>query len=484
VAGDRSIRFLLNDDEVVTRTAAGTTALDYLRRDRGLCGTKEGCREGECGACAILLGRVDESGALSYQAIASCLLPVAELDGTHVVTIEGLGPGLTPVQQAILDRHACQCGFCTPGIVMALTGFFGSCPDLTLEGALDALDGNICRCTGYVAIRDAASALVSEQAPRVPRQDSRVEQLVDMGMLPPSCLGAAARLQEWADQARAEPRGAHLPIVAGATDLYVQKPEALEEEPRLRLVSRMPRARGIRVAAGRLVVGAATTVEELRQSRELARAMVDIAAVLKGDLALVASAPMRNRATLGGNVANASPIGDLSIILLALQARLRLAGPRGRRTVALSAFFRAYKDVDLADDELIQAFEIPIPAPGTLFHFEKVSRRRILDIASVNSAIAVLAADGRVARIAIAAGGVAPVPLLLTRASEYLVGRSIDAETVRRAAGIAVGETAPISDVRGSADYKKLLLRQQVYAHFLTLFPDRVSAEALIGGVA
>jgi xanthine dehydrogenase small subunit len=210
----------------------------------------------------------------------------------------------------------------------------------------------------------------------------------------------------------------------------------------------------------------------------------DLARILRRDLTLVASAPMRNRATLGGNVANASPIGDLSIILLALEARVRLAARGKRRTIALSSFFRGYKDMDLGPGEVIEAFEIPLPAPGALFHFEKVSRRRILDIASVNSAVAIVVDDGRITRVALAAGGVAPVPLLLRKTCGYLAGQSVDASTVRRAAAVALGEIAPISDVRGSAAYKRLLLRQQIYAHFLSLFPDRVAAAALLEVVA
>lgn len=464
------VRFLLNDAEVETSLQPGTRLLDYLRRHRRLRGTREGCREGECGACTVLAGCA-EGGVMRYRTAASCLLPLAQVDGTHVITVEGLGPGLSPVQKALCDHHAIQCGFCTPGIVMSLTGFFCSSPSLSEQDALDSLDGNICRCTGYASIRRAASALCAPFGPRLDPARDRCAQLVEWGILPACCASAAARLE--ALPRGTARRGAAALLVGGATDLLVQQADQVENAESLRLASEVAGADGIRVSGSDLVIGGAATIEELRRSPELQHALPSLSRTLAEDLKLVASTPLRNRATVAGNLVNASPIGDLSIILLALDARLTIASGRRRRELPLRRFFRGYRDVDLAAGEAVEA--IAVRVRDLRLRFEKVSRRRVLDIASVNVA---LCADGE--SVGLAAGGVAPVPLYLEAASRLLSGGTGDAAEARAAIDLALGEIAPISDVRGSAAYKRLLLRNLLIAALSALFPQRVDAAALL----
>jgi xanthine dehydrogenase small subunit len=475
-AGQR-IRFLLNDAEVDTGLPPGITALDFLRHHRRLRGTKEGCREGECGACTVLVGR-PAAGGMVYRAAASCLLPLAELAGTHVLTVEGLGPRLSPVQKELCEQNAIQCGFCTPGIVMALTGFFSASPALSEQDAVDALDGNICRCTGYVSIRRAARTLSERYRGRLDPHRSRCEHLVEWGILPASAVRAASTLALPRFARDAGAAAAAVPLIGGATDLLVQDATTVEEAEVLRFARDLPGARGIAVEGDRLVIGAATTIEELRVSPEIARALPSLSRSLGEDLKLVASTPLRNQATVAGNLVNASPIGDLSVMLLALEARLVLRADGRRREVALGDFFRGYRAVDLSAGEAVQSVLLPIRP--VRFHFEKVSRRRVLDIASVNSALCVEGEGNPPASAVLSAGGVGPVPLLLRAFGRSLARRRVDALSAAEAIEAALGEIAPISDVRGSASYKRLALRNLIVAHLAALFPDTVDAAALL----
>lgn len=450
------IEFLLNEQPVRTEEPAGMVLLEFIRDVRCLSGTKEACREGECGACTVLVGARQADGALAYKACASCLLPLGDVAGCHVVTVEGLSAGeLTLVQRLIIEHNASQCGFCTPGIVLSLTGFCLTSKELSYEDAIDALDGNICRCTGYVAIRNAARALCERLAgmDRDPRR--RVAALIEAGVLPAYFAGIPKRL----GKAAAVPCSDKDVLVAGGTDLFVQKPEQLLESD-LCFLSRRDDLKYVRIADDMLRVGGAVTIEEFRLSPAVAERFPQ----LREDLLLHSSTILRNRATLTGNIVNASPIGDVSIILLALDARLAITNREGkRREVPLDRFYQGYKKFDLACGELIAEIAIPLLAQGMRYHFEKVSNREILDIAAVNSALR-FATDARGAftDLRLSAGGVAPVPLLVPGLERFL-GRKPEPWAIAEHASAAV---KPIDDVRGSAVYKRLLLRQLVLAHF------------------
>jgi len=475
------IRLLVNDRPVTLDCAPGRALVDVLRRDLGLVGTKVGCREGDCGACAVLLGEPAADGGLAYRVVCSCLVPVGDAAGRHVVTIEGLNvDDLSPVQRPIVERGATQCGFCTPGIVVAATGYLLEAEAFDEREAVSAVAGNLCRCTGYASVRAAIRDLEplldpAGEGPALPLPGrARILALVDRRALPrhfrdaPELLASiAAEVEDDGDDPAAIP-------VAGATDLLAQRPRELAHS-RLRFLSRRPELKGVRIEGDRCLIGAATTMTDLARAPELRR----IAPGLDRDLDLVCSAPIRNRATVGGNVVNASPIGDLTICLLALGATVRLARGGAHRELALADLFRGYKDLDLAPGEIVTRFEVPLPQQGSRFRFEKVCRRRYLDIASVNSAIALREADGVVVEARVSAGGVAPIPLALTRTGEFLTGRPVDEQTVRRAAEIAMSEATPIDDVRGSALYKRLLLGRLIIAHFAELFPDRVGPGVL-----
>lgn len=474
-------RFMLNDRETSSDAPPGRVVLDVIRSGHGLTGTKEGCREGDCGACMILLGRI-EQGRLRYRPVNSCLLPLGELAGAHVVTMEGLNRTLlTRLQQAFVDEHATQCGFCTPGFLVSLTGYFLTAKVLDFDVAVNAVAGNICRCTGYHAIRRAIADVcrsLDANAFAVTAEDTlaRIRWLVAQGILPEHFTRGAERLQPQPSAASATVPAPGAIRVAGGTDLLVQRAEAVEQAP-LDLVSGNASLAGIRLEAGRWTIGAGTTTQDL-MDHECLRAAVP---GWRGFLQLVSSLPIRHRATVGGNLVNASPIGDLSILLLALEADVRCRGVAGAdRVLPLHQFFLGYKQLALGAGELVVELSFAAPTPGTRFHFEKVSRRRHLDIASVNSAARVRVGDGVIQRATISAGGVAPIPLVLGRASASLVGQPLTAETVRAAAEIAASEVTPISDVRGSAEYKRCLLKRLVFAHFIEMFPQAIRAEALL----
>jgi len=521
------MQLLVNHNPVDLEVHPGGVALDLLRGPLGLSGVKEGCREGDCGACTILHGHLQD-GRIIYQSVVSCLLPLGDCAGTHLVTIEGLNPApaatgpfadrhpVTPLQQAFVDQGAIQCGFCTPGLVMALTGWLLNAASWDEEEALLSVAGNICRCTGYLAIRRAIRQVLT----RLPDAAApRLDSLIAAGYLPawfaavpaqlaalqpPAAAGAARgtdepavpeaaagiqldgagkaapdadepALSETAVELRPSAAGAPAPgiiRVAGGTDLFVQKPEALESAS-LELLSRRPDLGGITVAAGHCRIGGAVTVEELRRSSALATALPGLPHYLR----LISSTQIRNRATVAGNLVNASPIGDLTILLLALAAEVELSDNMLSRHLPLRAFYLGYKKLDLQEGELVAAVHFALPGAGDLFNFEKVSRREHLDIASVNSACLLRHNGATVEEVHLSAGGVAPVPLYLERCCAYLRGRELDEAVLTEALRVAGGEIAPMSDVRGTAEYKQLLLGQLLRAHFIRLLPGRFAGE-------
>jgi xanthine dehydrogenase small subunit len=439
-------------------------ALDFVREVAGLTGTKSACREGDCGSCLVLLGEPKE-GEIRYRPVCSCLLPLGEVDGCHLVTIDGLGADrLTFPQEAIVDHGASQCGYCTPGIVVAVTGYLIDAPHFDLGEALIAVAGNLCRCTGYASIRRAIGGLLEQVAASVDIREARIPALVREGVLPAYFLDVRGCLGEEGAEAPSMTPSPSQPVVAGGTDLYVQRPDELSPtEPFL--VRRVVPSR-IWTDDGSVYLSSTTTAEELKQSQLMADVIADIGEYMD----LVCSLPIRHQATVAGNIVNASPIGDMTIIFLALDAELGIAGAAGSRSVALAEFYSGYKQYDLAPGELIEWIRFPILHRDGHFNFEKVCKRRYLDIASVNSAACIHTEGGHIIEAHLSAGGVAPTPLKLAATEELLSGRSVSAETARAAAAAAEDEISPISDVRGSTSYKRLLLRQLILAHFHVLF--------------
>ena len=461
------ISFVVNNQLINTNASAGVVALDFIREQLRLTGTKEGCKEGECGACTILVGELSENKRIvSYKAMASCILPVGCLHGKHVVTVEGLNMenDLNLVQQKIFDNNASQCGFCTPGIVLSLTGFLLSSENFLYDDAINALDGNICRCTGYYPIRNAAKELCNYFSSYVNSDSERVALLVEHNVMPEYFKGIHKKLLAIENNNESSTGGK---VVAGGTDLFVQQPDTLSNE-KLQFISEVKEMNNLYEEKGNICIGASVTVEQLRTSSLIKKYFPS----LEKELLLVSSAILRNKATLAGNIVNASPIGDLTIILLALNSQLVLKQSDKFREVRLADFYFGYKKFDLKCRELITQIKIPLPNKESKFSFEKVSNRKYLDIASCNTAMSITLQNKKVIKLSISAGGIAPVPVLLEKASYNFLGKEISIENINKLLKDIDSEISPIDDIRGSAKYKRLLLRQLVKAHFIKLCSD------------
>ncbi|MEN8222664.1 MAG: FAD binding domain-containing protein [Acidobacteriota bacterium] len=454
------INFILNNEDICVEMDPGSSTLRFLREDKGLTSVKTGCGEGECGACTIVLG-TRENGKMKYKNVASCLLPLGELNGKHVVTLEGINqPELSPVQKAFVDEGAIQCGFCTPGFIMSITGFFLSEKEMTGENILNSIDGNICRCTGYYSIKRATEKVLIEVASRVDNND-RVNSLSDISVIPGYFKTIADRLA--ALELKGEESvisGKDTLLIAGGTDLLVGGVEAGDSD--IRFISGVEGISDISEENNFINVGAGASVENIIDSEILKKHFPGINEFMY----LISSQIIRNTATLGGNIVNASPIGDLSVLFLPLDPVLEIRSGKGVREVYLRKFFKGYKVMDLLPGELIYLMKIPVPKGNIFFNFEKVSRRKYLDIASCNSSAYFQIEDEVITKCNISAGGVAPIPLYLEDSSRFLSGKEMSSRIVEKVVEIASGEISPISDVRGSSEYKKELLKQLIRAHF------------------
>lgn len=466
------IQFILNNQLIKTEKPASTTLLDFVRYDENLRGTKIGCREGDCGACTILIGTMKE-GKLEYMSATSCLTPLPNVHGKHVVTVEGLNlPNkLNQAQQAMVDCSGTQCGFCTPGFVNSMCGFALTCTEPTLETAISAIDGNICRCTGYKTIERASAQLAEKLLDK--DKENPMPWLVENEFVPDYFLGIEERIK--AIQTFVFPEKVGIPI-GGGTDLYVQKHDDLHEYDLDYLFDRSS-LNGIAFDGNTCILKSAATVTDLMQNERLLQAIPNWYKYLK----LLSSTPIRNIATIAGNIANGSPIGDFTIILLAMKAKLTLMNKANEnRQLMLKDFYTGYKTFDKKADEIITEIAFEIPGNGTQFNFDKVCKRQYLDIASVNSAISITTHGATITEAHASMGGVGPIPKYLAKTSEFLANKPITIAVIKEAEQILQTELSPISDARGTEAYKRLLGRQLFFGHFIELFPETIKMEDLI----
>ena len=450
---------LILNDTVVDLPDADVNLLDWLR-ERGLTAAKPGCRGGDCGACQVLLGEIPHDGFQPrYRSVNSCLLTTGLVSDCHLITVEGLNASeLTPVQQALADAGGIQCGYCTPGLVIALTGAL-----LDGDDPAEAAGGNLCRCTGYAGIRRACDRLATD----VDRRRRTLGEAAALGLLPVDVARAGSALRPLPLE---QPTAMAPEPLAGDTDLGVRHPHARSVHgPWLRL-HRLPSLRRITADEDVISIGAAVTVAELRASPLIAAAWPGLPAFLDR----FGSPAIRHLATVGGNLVNASPVADVAVVLLALGAELTIDGPDGRRDLPLEGFFHGYKHTDLRPHELLVSVRIPRNRDGRgRLHAEKVAKRSHDDIASVCSTMVVTGGDASTfGEVSLSVGGVAPVPLLLTGAAVALSDRPLSEAGVRAALDLVPAEIAPIDDVRGSAAYKAALLRHLVLAHLAALEPE------------
>ncbi len=468
------ITFILNDQLIHTEEPAGTVLLNLIRYKMHLMGTKAGCREGDCGACTVLEGHL-ENGTIHYKSIVSCLTPLGNVQGKHIVTVEGLQKDkMSPVQQAIIDNAATQCGFCTPGFVMSLTAHSLAQEKSTPEKVISAISGNICRCTGYNSIKHAAEDLDAALAKK--DQNDPLGWLIKEAFLPEYFRGIAGRLNEIKPESAGNKTGKP---IGGGTDLFVQQADALAAADLCFLKEDRTQAdtRTIEIETdnGICRMGGATTATDIMHHPVLQRYFPR----LKDYFKLISSEPIRNMGTVAGNIVNASPIADLVIFFLALDAEVYLQTTTGaKRNVPLRKFYTGYKQPACKPDEIITHLRFRLPEKA-LFNFEKVSKRQHLDIASVNSAM-LLQLEGNIIReVHLSAGGVFAWPYYAKKTVDFMKGKKLTPELVSEAAEVLSSEIAPISDIRGSKDYKRLLLRQLFFAHFAEMLPQQFTPKVL-----
>ena len=462
------IRFILNNKEIETSAPPGMTLLDFIRYDKHLKGTKIGCREGDCGACTCLIGE-NLNGKTIYKSVTSCIYPLGNAHGKHVVSIEGLNmEELSPIQNALIENSGSQCGFCTPGFVVSLAGFCLSSSESTIENAISSMDGNICRCTGYKSIEKAAKQ-ITEFAKEKDVQNP-VEWCIKNNFVPEYFSTISERLSKIE---KPVVNGGNI-IMGGGTDLLVQQHEEISEKE-LQFINFIESKKEIFTKDNTCIIDATCTVSDLMHSADFKK-IIDT----RKFLSLISSTQIRNMGTIAGNFVNASPIGDLSVIFMALDSSIIIRNNSGNlREIKLKNFFKSYKQIELNQGEYIAKIKFFIPDRNSKFNFEKVSKRTYLDIASVNSAICITEENNFITNIHLSVGGVYEKPLYLKKTRDFLQSKEINGQILNKAAQILNSEIKPISDIRGSEKYKRLLAKQLFITHFVTLFPDKFNSDML-----
>lgn len=478
----KSVRFYLNDKLVEqSRFSPDQTLLDFLRLDRRLVGTKEGCAEGDCGACTVLVGRL-VNGQLTYETVNACIRFLGTLDGCHVVTIEHLrarGAPLHPVQQAMVDLHGSQCGFCTPGIVMSLYSLWMTHDAPNVDDVEEALQGNLCRCTGYAPIVKAAMAATKNGGQAadilVAHRDDVTSQLRDLDD------GQRVEIESEAGQffipadvddlaeLYASMPGARL--VAGSTDVGLWVTKFMRDIDPVIFIGGLPELHKWAKGDAAVTIGAGVTYTEILPIID--EKFPQLSAFWRR----IGGQQVRNMGTIGGNIANGSPIGDTPPALIALGAAVTLRHGDKRRFLPLERFFVDYGQQDRAPGEFVEMITIPYPDPRSIFAVHKISKRRDEDISALCGAFNLRVEHGQVLDAKIAYGGMAATPKRAKLTEEVLIGQSWSEETVELAVLAMAQDFSPISDARASADYRMLAAQNLLRRVHLESLGETVSLD-------
>ncbi len=466
-----AVRFVLNGEVVALDDVEPTrTVLQYLREDRGLTGTKEGCAEGDCGACTVVVAELLADGeGLRYRAINSCIQFLPTLDGRALLTVEALsgeGAPLHPVQQAMVNRHGSQCGFCTPGFVMSLFALYKSSPRPSREAVDTALAGNLCRCTGYRPIVDAAVAMYDAGVAAGGPDDTALSGAL-RSLAPRRAVAAGhgdrryfapVTLEQLAELVQDYPGST---LLAGGTDVGLWVTKHYRDLDTLIYIGGVRELQVVDESPDGLVIGAAVTLSDaipalLAHYPELEEMFVRFA-----------SPPIRNAATLGGNIANGSPIGDAMPALIALGARLGLRRGADTRELALEDFYLDYQQTALAAGEFVERIAVPRRRRGQIVRNYKLSKRFDQDISAVCAAFSLQLDGDTVETVRIAYGGMAATPKRARQAESVLAGKRWTETTVRDAMAALDADYTPLTDMRASAAYRREAAANLLYRFFL-----------------
>lgn len=476
-----------------------TTLLDYLRDQLGKTGTKEGCASGDCGACTVVIARPvddddDDKNPLHYRSVNACITPLGSIHGQQLITVEDLADGaqLHPAQRAMVDEHGSQCGFCTPGFVMSLFAHGKNHSQPDRHEILESLGGNLCRCTGYRPIVDAAVAMYdpdtadtanhgvagltdkfSNQAAttagtlRALKNQPASLAMGDRQFFAPTSLDELAALKAAKPDAR---------LVAGGTDLSLEHTQMLKPIETLIHTSRVPELRQLEELPNGLSIGAAVTYSTAMP------ALVSHWPALTEMLERLGSKQVRNEGTIGGNIGNASPIGDMPPVLLALDATLVLRREQETRQLAVADFFLDYRKTALQEGEFIERVHIPYSSDDTLFRVYKISKRLEDDISAVCGAFAITLKGDHIVEARIGFGGMAAVPKRAAHAEAALRGRTFDESAIEAVISALSEDFAPISDFRASSDYRLItagnLFKRMYYSRSLPASALQVTEHA------
>ena len=461
------IQFILNQDLItIENYQADATLLDYLRLEAELKGTKEGCASGDCGVCTVVIASLDETTkTLNYKSINSCICLLGSVHGKQVITVEGLkgkDHSLHPVQQAMVEKHASQCGFCTPGFVMSIFSMSKQKEKPTREKIIESIDGNLCRCTGYRPIVDAAEVALRDKRKDHFDTDSDqiISQLNEIKRSPESSFYRPETLQELATRIQQHPDAR---LLAGGTDLALEITQQLQAFDNVIYIGNVSELKKLEQTADELIIGAAVTYQEC------ATLLSETYPALKTHLERLGSLQIRNVGTLGGNIANASPIGDMPPVLLALDSHVNLQKGDRTRLVSMEDFFTGYKQTVMETGEFIRDIRIPLPKANQQFNVYKISKRYADDISAVCGAFNVELEQHIIKSVRIAFGGMAATVARAHHCEKALSNQPLTRDSLDKAKQEILGDFNPLDDVRASRDYRLLMAQNLLERLFIEL---------------
>jgi len=444
---------------------------DYLRTDLNLVGTKIVCSEGDCGACTVISGRVNGK-SLKYDIINSCISYVYQMDCCHIITVEGLkaNGNLNPVQTELAENHGTQCGFCTPGFSVAMTNITSGKKSWNKKDIVDGLIGNLCRCTGYQSIIKSGMNLKQGSLKELSELYPSKTIIKEFNALKGNPVNLEASIdnenyrffhpEDLKSALEFKSKNPDAQIIAGGTDLGVLSNKGIINPKNIMSLSSVSDLDGIEQTKSHIVIGANTTwtsVENFTKEH-----LPEFYKIVK----LLGSPQIKNIATIGGNIINASPIADSLPFLFITDAELELQNSGGTRKVKISEFYKSYKKMDILPDELLTKVIIPVPGKDYKLKLYKVSKRKDLDIASFTAGIMMKLGGKNINDVRLSYGGVGPIVYRLYNTEKYLKGKTFNLETLKEAGNIAVDEISPISDVRGSKKFRNLLAKNILFKYF------------------